>query len=291
MGDNERKHYLKRSVCRLEKAKQEFLINRNEENPYDQVYLDRLFVWLFLRLLVEICDDSTCVNMLERENLFQFLITEENKYDNAKESNDNAKDNLSNDTDSKMLQPMEPCVQALDQNAIISHVFLCSKRAETNHMRDTNAHLLKFCSKNLIENKTPEICLEGFNSFTLGGVQKKLIEISTTVVQVMEIFRDVETSVDVTTGSNNSQLYSQEELDWFAIEAYNRGLSLSFMGDNNAQDLLAFALNIFPKCGKEVQTYGPLMRKAYSDTMDRIAGNNIAPSTPSNIAKLFAGAP
>jgi len=76
-NQEETKHYLKWSVCRLTKAKQEFLLNREEEKLYDQVYLDRLFAWLFLRLLVEICEDGACTHMIQRENLFQFLSTKD----------------------------------------------------------------------------------------------------------------------------------------------------------------------------------------------------------------------
>ena len=275
---------LKYSICRLKRAKQEFLINyENEEKTFDQLYLDKLYSWLFLRLLIEICDDEDCSRFLQTENILNVFSSPKGI---ASISSNMEQDSIRNSNNT-------PCITALDNDTIISYLYLCSQRAGVNNLHVTSRYLLHFCSKELVRGNKSQIKLEGNNndeSISLGKIQVRLLEKSSTVGQVLDIFKEIEKSV--VTSTKKIERYALAEMDWFAVEAYNRGLALSYVGDSNAQDLLAIALNILPNCGKEVQTYGQLIRKAYHDTMDRaVSGNTTGPMSTEKIVGLFTGMP
>ena len=65
-------------------------------------------------------------------------------------------------------------------------------------------------------------------------------------------------------------LYTMDDIDYFAIEAYNRAISLLYIGDFlNAEKLLTVALNLLPHCGKEVVSHGSEIRKVYRGVIQR----------------------
>ena len=75
--------------------------------------------------------------------------------------------------------------------------------------------------------------------------------------------------------------------DYFTIEAYNKGLNLTFLGDiANAERLLICALNLLPWCGKEVQSHTSDMNKAYQGVLNK---KNDLPASTFNVLSLFGG--
>ena len=238
-----------------------------------------------LRSLIEICDDEECLHLLQTENILNTFSASKSI---DSDSSDVSRDEVKNSNNM-------PCIIALDDDTMVSYLYVCAQRAEANNLRVTVRNLLRFCSRELVRAHKKQIKLEGNEFFSLGKIQQKLVTDGSTVGEVLEIFKDIEKLVISSVAKNQSKekLYYEDELDWFAVEAYNRGLSLSFMGDSNAQDLLAIALNILPHCGKEVQSYGAMIRKAYHDTMDRTVGGgaNAATMTTETILGLFTGMP
>ena len=83
-----------------------------------------------------------------------------------------------------------------------------------------------------------------------------------------------EVSQEVALASNRSgnirALYSQECINWFAVESYNQGINLLFLGEvTNAERMLATALNFLPSCGREVECHAAEMRLAYHRAVER----------------------
>ena len=84
--------------------------------------------------------------------------------------------------------------------------------------------------------------------------------------------------------------YSTEDIDFFAIEAHNRAVSLIFIGDVcNAEKMLTIALNLIPLCGQEVEGYATEIRRTYRGVVEHrgVGGGSIIPYSPGEMMTLF----
>lgn len=89
-------------------------------------------------------------------------------------------------------------------------------------------------------------------------------------------------------------LFHQEDLDWFVVESYSRGISLSYFGDTkNAEVLLRTSLNLLPFADKEVATWGDTIRHGYSIAAENAEGGwggaGVAGVEGSTMHLLFKG--
>lgn len=202
---------MKKTYLRLLLAKKEFALyfdnqdhndddNSNSQSSHKK-YIDTSLTWLFLRCLVEIGDDDLCM---------QFLSA----------TNNTLAANLELDQENNM--------DTHDDDGVISHLYLCSKRAELNKMTNSLRCLLLFCVDEMKKKKKKKHTTPGtttqLQQLSLGDLQRKLIQIGSTVSDVVKIFHDVHSF----SSEEKKDVYSQEEYDWFAVEAYNRGVSFYF---------------------------------------------------------------
>ena len=195
--------------------------------------MDMVLAWLALRTMVELGNDTALSNGLEGI-LRKIVVAEPND---------------------------------------ASHLYLCAKRAQVNKMWDSCKILLRALSKHLVRNSMSTICIstEGKDkgdayTVTLGDIQKRLVQLASSVSETVQAFEDI----SVSEGGKSFSIYNQDSLNWFTIEAYNRGINLMFMGDIlNAERLLAISLNLLPSCGKEVECHAGEMRLAYHRAVEK----------------------
>lgn len=202
---------MKKTYLRLLLAKKEFALyfDNQDHNDIDdnstsqsshKKYIDTSLTWLFLRCLVEIGDDDLCMQFLSATN--------------------NTLANLELDQERNNMDTH-------DDDGVISHLYLCSKRAELNKMTNSLRCLLLFCVDEMKKKFKKKHTTRGttqLQQLSLGDLQRKLIQIGSTVSDVVKIFHDVHSF----SSEEKKDVYSQEEYDWFAVEAYNRGVSFYF---------------------------------------------------------------
>ena len=122
----------------------------------------------------------------------------------------------------------------------------------------------------------------GADSSSIGFVQKKIIQLSFSAIDVVSVMENVQKTMETSGHSNiaeendgmnnkgKSHPYTIEELDYFTIEAHNKAVSLIYIGDlSNAEKLLAIALNLVPFCGNQVESYAGEIRRTYRSVMER----------------------
>jgi len=110
---------------------------------------------------------------------------------------------------------------------------------------------------------------EGYQEY--GSANRKLIKLCGGVSQEVQVFESVAETVCTVGGMGGGgadkqrnkegdesarikveDLFHQEDLDWFVVESYNKGISLSYFGDTkNAEVLLRTSLNLLPFADKE----------------------------------------
>lgn len=137
--------------------------------------------------------------------------------------------------------------------------------------------LLRSCASHMTRMGQFVIQLE--QSLSLGDIQRKIIQTASTSKEVIEMYNDIDRIVkkhreefgdilDNSVSKGNISFYSQDELDWLTIQAYNQGVSLTLLGDfQGARVLFAIALNIIPMCSKEVQGHSKIMHAAYQNSL------------------------
>mmetsp|Transcript_14255 Transcript_14255/g.21073 ORF Transcript_14255/g.21073 Transcript_14255/m.21073 type:complete len:1526 (-) Transcript_14255:365-4942(-) len=206
---------------------------KDEQKREANEKMDRVIAWLALRTMVELGNDALISNGLEG-TLSKVVVAEP---DDA------------------------------------SHLYLCAKRAQVNKMWDSCKILLRALSNHLVKNSmsTVNVSTGGKDkgdtyTITLGDIQKKLVQLASSVNETVQAFENIA----VSDKKKSISIYNQDSINWFTIEAYNRGINLMFMGDIlNAERLLAIALNLLPNCGKEVECHAGEMRLAYHRAVEK----------------------
>ena len=121
-----------------------------------------------------------------------------------------------------------------------------------------------------------------------GRASRKIIKLCGGVAQEVQTFESIAETVCTFGGTGTweekketegkdgvrvQDLFHQEDLDWFVVESYNRGISLSYFGDTkNAEVLLRTSLNLLPFADKEVATWGDTIRHGYSVAAENAEG-------------------
>jgi len=239
---------LRKSLHRVRMAKNEFQLCRKEDDQND--YLGMLS-WLALRCMLELRDDDTCLTSLKYGGLIELLMSCD-------------PNNLTNLLESDAVQ-----IDSTDSfNRKLSHLFMCACRAEENDMTASTKTLLQHCSNEMSSAGIKKLLTH--QHATLGTIHKKLVQLSESVAETAEMFNEVTSFCEGKRDQPSTKWYDQDEIDWFTVEAFNRGINLSFLGDiANSENLLAAALNLLPSCSQEVQCYRQDMTVAYSGIMER----------------------
>eukprot|EP00804_Cyclotella_cryptica_P000737 CCRYP_001018-RA/>CCRYP_001018-RA protein AED:0.02 eAED:0.02 QI:978/1/1/1/0.71/0.62/8/2038/1234 len=243
------KNLLHRSLHRLSRAQDEFLLNCEDEVQMKDV--NKMIALLTLRCLVGIEDDSLAYDIISAAGLGETLL--------------------------------EFCKDELPVSAspwgILQNVYLMACCAEEKKMVRTFGVLLRSCASHM--SRTGQFVIELEQSLSLGELQRKIIQSASTSKEVLEIYNDIDRIVkkhreevgdipDSSVSIGSISFYSQDELDWLTIQAYNQGVSLTLLGDfQSARVLFATALNIIPMCSKEVQGHTKTIHAAYQHSLTK----------------------
>jgi len=243
--DNDVHILLSRSLHRLAHAQEEMLLNCEDESQLNEV--NKMTSLLALRCLLGVGDDGQASAALN-EGLAEAL--------RKIHTDEQASSSSSLDEDEST------------QFVILRNVKLLADAAEVKSMSQTSTALNRICSSMLQQTNKFEVDIGGY-TVSLGEIQRKIIELATSVKDVMEVFQEVSSTVEKKhkgneDGYGGEAFYSTGDLTWFATEAYNRALSLKMIGDSEAKDLFSFSLNLLPLCNKEFQSYRSVINAAFT---------------------------
>ncbi len=280
-GSLDPNEYLNRSLFRLTTAKNEFDAISSSADANQHTH--RVIAWLALRCLVELGDDNCCIRSLDRHNLASYI---QNGLFSDHHERESSRHQLQvNDSSQSNISP-------------VSHLYLVTCRAENRGMIQTAKFLFTIIAKNLSEKRKSIVDSDG-KTYSLGFIQKKMLKLATSAREVIKIFADVDSIIHKNkqcsdpnkyrNGDNESkEFYSIEEIDFFTVEAYNRGITLMHIGDLiNAEKLVATALNYLTWCGREIQLYGAEMRHTYRSLIERKESRLGLSISPEEIIGLF----
>jgi hypothetical protein len=266
------KELMRKSIRRLELAYYEMNLNRPEEHNDRDVQFKHFVVMLALRCAVEIGDDSESMSFLSDETTLKHLIS------SCADGN------------------CESLCAAEDRTPTLAYLYVWSRRAEANRMNRTSWTLLNLSCRELVHRRQSCIDdkLQSGALPALGVMQQKLIQSAPSVENILSVFGDVNKALNTSSAAQKEMsacLYLGKEMDWFAVEAYNRGVNLTFLGDiYNAERLITFALNFLQFCTDEVKSHGPEMRNGYRGVIERKDNNSRSSSVcSSNMVRLFGG--
>ena len=251
--DDETKALLRSVLHRLAQAQEEFQLNC--EDAVQKRDVDKMIALLTLRCLLGVGNDSLAQDILLANGLGEAL----NKIHNDELHQDDALNNAKYTT--------------------LLNVYLMSGLAEETQMNHTSSCLLHMCAKQLP--KTGKfVLLLGDSMLSLGDIQRKLITSASSTKDIIAVYKEIDELVKkhrdtCRENSDDNELddatfYSEDELTWFIIEAYNRGVHQSLLCDwLNAEVLFATALNLLPFGGKEVQCHAKDMRESYQNCISK----------------------
>ena len=238
------KRLLRRSLHHLTWAQDEFFLNSEDKDQKQDV--NKMIAMLTLRCLLGIGDEALAHDVLVRGGLEAFLLQ------------------IYNDESSNLDKP----------GGVLQNVYLVACGAEEKRMTIFGAILLRSCASYMTGVGKFTLQVDENFSVALADIQRKAIQSATTTKDLIEVYNDICESVkrrkNQTGSSSNddASFYSKDDLNWFAIEAYNQGVSLTLLGDHqNAGTLFSSALTIIPFCSSEVQGHTKSMSAALSSSL------------------------
>ncbi len=228
------------------------------ETEVHQNDVDMQLKWLALTLLIALQDDEFCNFTLTKRGLLNHIelaLT------------------TTTDTTINVAIPNEDDENSYSENNNLNRIYQLISLSENCGMNETTKVLLKLCATY----SQSKIIIGNDNYYSMGLIQRKIIHLSSHVEEVVNVFtsidHQVKKSMQQSSSSspyNSDSQYSQNDIDYFIIEAHNRAISLLYIGDyHNAEKLLTVALNLSPFCGKEVQCHGGEIRKVYRGVIQR----------------------
>lgn len=244
------KSLLHRTLHRLTRAQDEFLLNCEDDLQKNDV--KKMIALLTLRCLLGIGNESLACDVLVDGGLGDFL-----------------RELYKNELDSE--------VDAA--GGVLRQLYLMACSADEQQMGRTSRILLRICASCMMINSKFVLTLD--KCLSLGEIQRKIIQSASTTKEVVLMYKDIDALVkkhkddkggaSPSSSETGSSFYSKDELDWFAIEAYNQGVGLTLLGDfPNASVLFATALTIAPLCGSEVQSHAKNnMQAAYQNSLSK----------------------
>ena len=154
---------------------------------------------------------------------------------------------------------------------MVENLYASATKAEAKGLRETSKILLRSCVDQIkLGSFTGDNSQDLPDHFSVGDIQRKLIELGSNIQEVVGVFEAVDASlkavIDETgDGDGENVLYSKDQLDWFAVEAHNRGCQLLQLGDyQNSLRLVSCSLNLLPHCSKAASAYRAEMHSTYT---------------------------
>jgi len=252
-----------RIIHRIRQCNLEFQsVNEVSNNNINKNCIEGVLAWLSIRLLIHTGNDKECVRSLVDGGILKILVQSSPASLDEATPEDRSKESLNNNISS-----------------IASQLYLCAKWSQAKKMISSCKLLLDSLGKLLVQSRIYRIEVQQQKVtnnqpfyISIGDIRKKLVQLSSSVDDTIQIMEEV--SQEVTLASNRSgnirALYSQECINWFAVESYNQGINLLFLGEvTNAERMLATALNFLPSCGREVECHAAEMRLAYHRAVER----------------------
>eukprot|EP00986_Skeletonema_menzelii_P013243 scaffold7585_cov74-Skeletonema_menzelii.AAC.2 len=155
-------------------------------------------------------------------------------------------------------------VAAGEKFQMLEQVKMMSDSALQKRMTHTDMVLTKLCSDML---QKSGIYVVG--GISLGDLQRKMIQSAVTVEEIIGIFQEID---DLSKKEGTS--YSPEEFAWFTVEAHNKAIQLSTVGDDaRAKIYLTFALHFIEFSTKEVRCHkSKILKVEGSNVISRVWG-------------------
>ena len=258
---SDNKKVLRRSLHHLTWAQDEFFLNSEYKDQNRDV--NKMIAMLVLRCLLGIGDETLAHDVLKSGGLEAFL------------------DQIYNDESSYTDKP----------GGVLQNVYLVACGAEEKNMMTFGAVLLRSCASYMTRAFKFSLHIAKNFSIELADIQRKVIQSAPATKDVIEVYRDIVGSVKRRkdeTGSfpdNDASFYSKDDLNWFAIEAYNQGVSITLLGDHqNAGTLFTSALAIIPLCSSEVQGHTKSMNAALSNSLSHSSMNQSLSSITTQVS-------
>jgi len=143
---------------------------------------------------------------------------------------------------------------------ILKQVKMMSDLALEKQMTHTDRVLTKLCS-NMLQKSGVYVV----GGISLGDLQRKMIQSAVSVEEVIGIFQEID---DLSKKVGTS--YSPEEFAWFTVEAHNKAIQLSTVGDDaRAKIYLTFALNFIEFSTKEVRCHKSKIMNDFSKSAQK----------------------
>ena len=238
---------------RLALALDEIEINELQDEHTRQE-VKPMLAYLTLRCLVELGDDDCALSILTEGSLLK-CFCEGNTHPKFNEESDKDRESIDESRFTSMLRSL----------------YAMASRTEAKGMNTTTVALLRAIVAHLEKGTFTGAPRKLPDHLSVGAVQRKLIQFASSVNDTVSVFEDVNKAIKEATDNSAAPLHSTEQLDWFTIEAYNRGMSLVSLGDTTqASRLVAIALNLLPYCSKSVLGYGPEMRNRYGEISSQV---------------------
>lgn len=237
---SEAENLLRQTLQRLSLAQDEFRVNCEDENQKKEV--ETMISLLTLRALLGIGDDVLGAEILQANGLSKALF-------------DSHQEELGESSNFSTL----------------CNVKALSDLAEVKKMPITARILLRMCAK-MLPLAGKFVLTVGHSELSLGDIQRKLITSASSTKDIIGIYKDVDL-VAKQHRDKGSEFYSENELTWLIIEAYNRGVHLSLLGDfASAESLFSIGLNLLPLGCIEIQCHAKEMRNALSNAVTNQLG-------------------
>jgi hypothetical protein len=260
---------MRKSLRRLESAYCEIILNRSEDHTECDDRFKHLIVLLAICCIVETGDDIQSMAFLLDCDTIKYIY-------------------------SSCAGGDEDSILSEDGSRTLAYLYSCAQRAEANRMRKTSWTLLNLTCCELLNQRRSHARIEVQDNLypTLGAMQQKLIQSAPSVEKALAVFSDVNKALTAFCGvqsENSTCLYSGQEMDWFTVESYNRGINLVFLGDlDNAERLMTLSLNFLPHCTEEAKLHGPEMRNGYRGVMERKDSSNKTSVCSNSVVRLFS---
>ena len=157
------------------------------------------------------------------------------------------------------------------ENSTLRRVKLMSDLALQKRMTHTDRVLTKLSSDMLQKSGAFVVDLGGGCLLSLGDLQRKIVNSASSVEDAIGVFQEIDDVVKKAGKEGNKKMYSADEFSWFAIEAYNRGVQLSTIGDVTASKIFfTFALNLVEFSTKEVLCLKQQMMNAFTMSVQKL---------------------
>jgi len=243
----EAENRVRQALHRLSLAQDEFRVNC--ENEIQKKEVEKMIALLSLRALLGIGNDLLGADILQANGLSEALLDIHQE---------------------ELGQP--------SGFSTLLNVKATSDLAEEKKMQITARILLRMCAKML--SLTGKFVLTvGHFDLSLGSIQRKLITIASSTKDVIAVYEDVDLAAKQHR-DKGIEFYSEDELNWLIIEAYNRGVHLSLLGDfASSESLFSTGLNLLPLGGIELQCHAKEMRTALSNAVT----NKLAAADPNYV--------